>query len=448
MQAFPTTMNVVPQQTTISNITVGTSVATTAPKSLTNDSIKKHQAAAVKLGPSTYWQVAKPSRTLKLTGSVAYVTKNYANRPMGDHFVYWEPFRVAGTVSDIVNTFSAAGISSVDLGRGQQQLTQQLVAQTAIDPLNAEHRAMIEQMQKQGTGVGSGVKKNVTLHSLEQYIIIGDALKSSAKNSTTSTVGSKSTGAATGKGGNSPQAKQQKLVQSFNQTMTAALSLPAGVNSEKVFDVTQFDVVKFAKAPLKVPPKTSKATSIQPVVNVQGRQVMVPIIAQQTGAQNFRNFVASVVAVSQYANFAQAIQQSFDQEIQRRSTAIGVQGFMAPQQMTMVQQPAFTGFQTATSLPQVGVSLPQVNMMSQIGGATSQSGSPTTSYGLTSPAPIQLGGSSPRGGISLPRVNVGQQLPMVTGLPTAFAGLPSVGAGGSAFPSIQLPTQGVSPMGL
>jgi hypothetical protein len=453
MQQFPMNMNMnaAPQQSTISNITVGTSVPTSAPKTLTNEAINRHLAASVKVGPTTYWQVAKPTRTLKLTGSVAYVNKNHSTRQMGDHFVYWEPFRVAGTVSDIVGTFRAAGISTVNVGQGNQPLTEQLVAQTAIDPLNPEHRAAIDQMQKQGTGAGVGAKKTTTLHTLEQYVIIGNALKSAGKNSTTSSTGTKSSGAATGKGGNTPQAKQQRLVQSFNQAMTTALSLPSGVNSEKVFEVTQFDPTKFSKAPLKAPPKSNKATAIQPVVNVQGRQIMVPIIAQQTGVNNFRAFVNSVVGVSQYANFAQVIQQSFDQEVQRRSTAVGVQGqgFLAPQQgnvMSMMQQPAFT------SLPQVGfqpagVLLPPMNMMNQI-GEVRQAGSPTSSYGLTSPAPISLGSGSPRGGgVALPRINMGQ-LPSVSGLPNAFGALPSVAGGGSVFPSIQLPTQGTSPMGL
>lgn len=450
MQQFPmnVNMNAAPQQSTISNITVGTSVPTSAPKTLTNEAINRRLAASVKVGPTTYWQVAKPTRTLMLTGSVAYVNKNHSTRPMGDHFVYWEPFRVAGTVSDIVGTFRAAGISTVNVGQGNQPLTEQLVAQTAIDPLNPEHRAAIDRMRTQATSVAVGAKKNTTLHTLEQYVIIGNALKSAGKNSTTSSTGTKSSGSATGKGGNSPQAKQQKLVNLFNQAMATALSLPVGVNSEKVFEVTQFDSAKFSKAPLRAPPKSSKATSIQPVVNVQGRQVMVPIIAQATGANNFRAFVNSVVGVSQYANFAQVIQQSFDQEVQRRSTAVGVQGqgFLAPQQtgvMSMMQQPAFTSL-PQTGFQPAGVQLPPLNMMGQIGEA--RPGSPTSSYGLTSPAPISLGGGSPRGGVALPRVNMG--LPTVSGLPSAFGALPTVAGGGSAFPSIQLPTQGVSPSGL
>ena len=249
--------------------------------------------------------------------------------------------------------------------------------------------------------------------------------------------------------------------------MATALSLPTGVNSEKVFEVTQFDPSKFSKAPTKAPPKTGKANAVQPVLNIQGRQVLIPIIAQPTGANNFRAFVNSVVAASpQFAQLAQPIQQAFDAELQRRSVAVGVQGqgFLAPQQgnvMSMIQQPAFQqqafqqpAFQqTFAALPQqgfqpAGVQLPPMNMMNQIGGITSQNGSPT-SYGLTSPAPVSLGGQgSPRGlGVSLPRVNMGQ-LPGVAGLPSAFGQLPTVVGGGSAFPSIQLPTQGISPSGL
>ena len=452
MQGFPNAinMNVAPQQSTISNITVGTSASTSAPKTLTSEAVGRQLAAARKKSEATYWQVAKPTRTLQLTGAVAYVNKNHANRQMNDHFVYWPNFRVAGTVSDIVNTFRAANIVSVDLqdGRGNQPLTEQLVIANSYDPLNPEHRARIDQMQKQGPSAGTGAKKNSNLHTLEQYVIIGNALKEAGKNRTTSTTGGKSSGAATGKGGNSPQAKQQSLVQKFNQIMATALSLPSGMNSEKVFEVTEFDVSKFSKAPTKAPPKTSKATAIQPVLNVQGRQVLVPIIAQSSGANNFRAFVASVVGASpQFSQFAQPIQQAFDQEIQRRSVAIGTQGFVAPQQgnvMSMIQQPAFPQ-QSFATLPQAGfqqaaIQLPPLNMMGQIGGATSQTGSPT-SYGLASPAPVSLGGGSPRGlGVTLPRVNM-NQLPGVSG----FNPLPSVVGGGSSFPSMTLPMQGISP---
>lgn len=555
------------QQPTISNILVGTAAPAATQRALTTDAIQRHVAAAAKAGPGTFWQVSKPTRTLKLTGALAYVNKNFPGREGVNRFVYWPDFRVAGTVSDIVSAFRQAGVQNVTVNGQSMPLTEQLIMQAALDPLNPNHRALIEQASEQTAGAPGKPKAR---HSLEEYILIGNALKAASKQATTAVTGggagARGGAGAGGRGGRSPQANQQRLVQAFNQLMTQALSLGPGQDVGRVFDVTRFDATKFTNARLVTPPKpkSTRTTAIRPVISINGRQIQVPVIAQPVGAANFAAFAQTIIAQSQYAQAAQAILQAFNQTLQQRSTAVGVQtqeiaapaaggimnllgqaqqgGFQLPptgiqqqqlQQLPQVNQfPNQAGFQLPTAnigsgLPNVGQlnqggfqlpstniggglpniggfqlpstnigsGLPSVgqlnqgaNIMNQL-GAASGSGSPlgarSPGFGATSPAPItggiqlpssgntpsmntqlpafNLGGPSVSGpsGFSLPIVGGSNQnlpiiggsggfnLPMVGGqnfaLPSSggqnmFGGLPSVGGGSSAFPSVSLPS--------
>ncbi len=112
--------------------------------------------------PNTYWQIANPNRTLKLTGARAYVNKNYFDSQGYDRFVYWPDYRVAGTIRDIVNTFRDAGINQVQIGtlynmsngqigcyRRTATLSEEVVAACSFDALNPAHQAIFNELINQ-----------------------------------------------------------------------------------------------------------------------------------------------------------------------------------------------------------------------------------------------------------------------------------------------------------
>jgi hypothetical protein len=492
------------QQPTISNILVATAAPTATQRALTSEAIRRHAETASRAGPGVFWQVSRPTRTLKLTGAIAYVGKNYPGREGYNRFVYWPDFRVAGTVNEIYSAFRQAGVQNVSISGRDIPLSEETILRASLDPLNPAQRTTIEQTSALATNTGG---KPRARHTLAEYIMIGNALKAASKRSTTAVTGSTtgSAGTGAGRGGRSPQANQQRLIQDFSRVMDQAMS---GVEVPKVFDVTRFDANKFTSARQVTPPKSGRATAIRPVISINGRQIAVPVIAQPAGAANFAAFVQTIIANSKYAGAAQAILQAFNQSLQQRSTAVGVQGQQggfAPTQggvMNLLgqastgtvggfqpQQTAVGGFQPqqtvggfqpqqtvgGVQLPQTGYQLPQTSagfqlpqtgggfqlpqtgggfQLPQTGGGFQlpQLGQPTNPNILTqlgaasggaSPqgSPGGLGSPSPVNGLGLP---LGSQFPTVGG--TNALGSPRLGiAGGLNLPSIantQLPSVG------
>ncbi len=105
---------------------------------------------------SKYWQVTKPSRVLTFSNAPRYVEKTYPNAQGANRFVYWPDYKVAGTISDIVNTFQNAGINQVHVGTlysmsngqigcppGILPLSEQVVANCAFDSLNPDHTELL-----------------------------------------------------------------------------------------------------------------------------------------------------------------------------------------------------------------------------------------------------------------------------------------------------------------
>ena len=66
--------------------------------------------------PNLYWQIDKPAETLRLSGSLYHVIRNYRDAQGSDRFVYWPDYKVAGTIKNIVNAFRNAGINQVQVG--------------------------------------------------------------------------------------------------------------------------------------------------------------------------------------------------------------------------------------------------------------------------------------------------------------------------------------------
>ena len=486
------------QQQPLTNINVSTAAPAATQKQLDAAAIQRHAQREAKAGPTSYWQVLKPARTLKLTGAINYVNRNYAGREGANRFVYWPDFRVAGTVRDIVNAFRQAQMPSVTLDGVPTAVTEQLVYSRSIDPLNPQHRQLIESMIAQTGGTTAATAK--PKRPLEVYFEIGEVLRAASKNATTAGGGVVARGAGTqgrAPGGKSPEANRARLIQSFNQLMAQAVNLPPGQDLPKILNVTGFDVQRATKAPMTSPSTGPRATAIRPVINVNGRLVRVPISAQPTGANNLMAFVNSIVSGSQYAQYAQQILQSFAQ--QQRPAAVGVGGtqFLFPQQALQgglqglqgVPQAGLQGLQGLqgglSSLQpgaqggfagvSVGQAQPTISVMGQLGqqGAGTPRSPGTPSSGAVSPAgPSMMGGQQlpqfgqgpavslgqaslqmPGGGLNLPQVQGlqpigGFQLPgqlptvaQVGGTPGGIQ-LPRPGTGASGFPQINIPGMG------
>lgn len=373
---------------TISRVTVGTVGPQAQTKTLTREAIERHIASAQKAGPLEYWQVAKPTRRLKLTNAVNYVNQHpeYANAPADNHFVYWEQYRVVGTVNDIANAFRQAGVP-IDANTVRAQ---------ALDPLNPQHRAAIEA----ATASAPAAEKPKAKHSLEEYVKIGKAIKESGKQPSGVTAVRGTVGA---RGGRSPEANLARLQAEFTQMMGEVLS---GREPARVFDVSKFDVTKRSGARKAPAPKSPRATAIRPVINVNGRPVAVPIIAQPAGAENFRNFVMTVVPGTPYAQYADEILVGFSAR----------PAYVEPLAPTISVLPATATFPTVVQ--------PSMTAMQQLAG---------------SPRSVSPPGSPRVGGTPT-------ALPMVGGLPTVGGGLPMVSGlptvGRPATTGFQLPTVG------
>jgi hypothetical protein len=432
--------------------------STQGQRQLTGEAIRNHAQKAANKGPVFYWQVNAPSKDLKLTGAIKYVNRYYPNVQGYNRFVYWPDYRVSGTISEIVRTFQQAGVNQVEVGalnelsngqagqpRQNVQISEEIIASNAFDPLNPAHQEIIEQFISQVKPSPKAESK----YTLQEFIQIGKNIKAFSSGSTTVEKAARSTTARTGAGARSPESNRQRLINDFSQKMQMALQLPPGQDVDSVLNVTDFDVQKFTKA-RKANPPGPRATAIRPYVNTQRGQVAVPIIAQPQGASNFQNFVRTVVANSPYGQYADEIIRSFQQQLQQRqapqgmaATALG--GAQQPQQQFtgfQKQQPQqqFTGFQTqqpmgATSPTRTTVGGQQTFQAPQTGG---QQPSPART-GVSLPA---MGGQqqqpspSRTGGVSLPAMG-GQQQPS----PSRTGGVSLPQAGGVSLP----PMSGQSP---
>lgn len=411
-----------PQQPTFSNVSIGTATQAKAAKALTQQVISRAMERVQKKGPNTYWQINNPGRDLKLNSAANYVTKNYAGNQGFNRFVYWPQYLVAGTISDIANNFRAAGVN----------VSEQQIQANSVDPLNPQHRAQLEAMAVKQPG-GGGAAEKKTKHSLEEYIAIGEVIKGTKGGATTGTA----KGATVGRGraGQNPQGRQQAVIQNFNQVMAQALSLPQGSDVSKVINVTKFDASKFTGAlSTDTPGQGPRVGFIRPILDLgNGRNFLVPVVAQPTGAGNFAAYVQSVIANSNYANYAQYIQRSFNEQLAAKSAApVQPQQGFVQQPVFQVQQPAFQ----TQPFPGQGFVLPlatQPNISTQL-GAVSPGGSPRSPFGAASPAPV----SGPQG-LALP-VFGGGSLPSVQGLPQVGNQLPTIGTG--SLPAFNLPTIG------
>lgn len=126
---------------------------------LTLDSINNQIDVARRL--NSYWQIRRPTRSLKLSGAYNFVINSYPNAQGYNRFVYWPDYRVAGTINNIVNGFKEAGINQVqvgslyDMSRGQigcyrrtAPLTEEVVAACSFDPLNPIHQSILNQLNE------------------------------------------------------------------------------------------------------------------------------------------------------------------------------------------------------------------------------------------------------------------------------------------------------------
>ena len=299
-----------PQQSGLTNIQVSVPTGTTATqRALTGELINRNTQKAIATGENAYWRVDNPGRQLQLSGAVRYVTKNFPNTLGAQRFVYWPTYRVVGSIEQIASAFQGAGVP----------ITQQQIANEAIDPLNPNWRAQLDNMSAQRPARQARAARET--YPLEVGIAIGKALKASRRKSTTAEGSATvSTGAGTGRraatggarGGRSPQSNQQALINAFNAAMAQAL---AGGQVEKVFDVIGYNAAKFTNARRVAPPKTARATSVRPTLLVNGRPVALPLISQPGGAGNLAAFVQGIVSQSQYAQYAPQIMAAFNEAL-------------------------------------------------------------------------------------------------------------------------------------
>lgn len=132
---------------------------------LTTEKIQRAIDATNRQGLGTYWDVNRPTSTLKLSGAARYVNSKRLN-PIDrfDQFVYWPDYKVAGTIRDIVRRFREAGINQVNVGtlyalsNGRigcvartASLTYKVVAACAFNPLDPTHNELLSGLVAQDT---------------------------------------------------------------------------------------------------------------------------------------------------------------------------------------------------------------------------------------------------------------------------------------------------------
>lgn len=305
-----------------------------APRSLSWQDIQKYAQNALSKTPANqYWQVEKPTRGLSLGGANTYVANNYARQPLNNPFIYYPDLAMAGTAENIYNTLARAGVTNIEVGKLNQMTNGRLGAPRSLIPLSPENlinnsfnpsnpasHEEISQLTSESRKRNQVAKTRFTL---EQHIQIGTAIRNSKKVSgnTIPAVTQVIPGqpAQKVKGGNN---KLFELIATFENAMENAL---AGRPNEHVVNVNNYEPVRFTGARKAVPTTTSRATAITPYINIQGRQVPVPVVAQPSSAQNFGNYLNTVVANSRYGQYAPAIQEAFGRAMPQGTLNLGYQ---------------------------------------------------------------------------------------------------------------------------
>lgn len=439
------------QQQPFSGITLQTMSAPNAPRVLTVENIQKHaQKAASK---SQYWQVSKPTRSLSLNGGVNYVNKNFATQNQQDPFIYFPDLAVAGTASEIYNTLARAGLNQINVGGlntmtrgaagnqpGTVPLSTQSLIQNSFNPMNPQHAEFLRGLFAEKR---QNAKPASSMFTLEQHIEIGTALRNlkrpqGAGNATTAGITSTGTKTRSNTGN-----KLAERVQDFDLLMDRALS---GAPLDKVNNVSSYDANKYTGVRKNEPTRTSRATSITPHINVNGRMVAVPVVAQPANAANFYNYVNTVVASSpKYSAYAPMIIQAFQQAMSGNAgQSVPFQIGSQLGQATPFHQPQLPGLQQNFQQPQLTMGTGQTlaNLTQQSAeGPRSPSGrvrsgrTPAGSPAASFIPPVQLPVASQQAfGPGSPGMPSG--LPSIGGFPSLNAGSP---ASGSSF---NLPTIG------
>ena len=135
---------------------------------------------------------------------------------------------------------------------------------------------------------------------------------------------------------------RNRLVQSFNDKMSSIIN---GQLTDKVYDVSRFNVSNFTNARLVEAPKTSRATAIRPKIQINNQIILIPIISQPANKDNFNDFVRLIVGNSNYSQFVQPIIDSFDQQLSQRLAYINSQ--------PLFQTPIFSNYSTPIPTPQL-----------------------------------------------------------------------------------------------
>ena len=290
-------------------------------KPLTAESITKKTGKAVEKGLLTYWRAGEPSKQSQLSTAVSTAKKDHQGRSANDRWVFFPDLRMVGAVSEILARLHEAQQSQVTVGQlhtitggqlgnapGNYALSADVIRGNSLDPLNPQHAGIIEQFVAQVKAQSHGGKKEKAPKS--HYDFAGktsllaqakDALKGSAAASTTAPKGAKA-------GGRGADANKQARIVQFESAMD---TVAAGQLLQKVLDVGKFDAGKFTGVHPKNPPG-ERATAFRPVVNVGGRALQLPIIAQSAGFQNMKNYINSVVASSKYAQYAPLMLQAVE----------------------------------------------------------------------------------------------------------------------------------------
>jgi hypothetical protein len=105
---------------------------------------------------------------------------------------------------------------------------------------------------------------------------------------------------------------RKSLINRFNDIMSAVLN----GQETKVFDVSNFNVNNFTRAIMvTLDSSRRRRRSIRPTVLINGRQVLVPIVALPQNLSNFEDFVREIVGRSNYPQLVEPIIQDFGQQI-------------------------------------------------------------------------------------------------------------------------------------
>lgn len=280
--------------TRISVIPIGLKKSPNCRNIMTTEWIEHKVTSTKEKGPNRYWQAMYPKRaSLRLTGSIDYVTKHYDNDPT---FVYWPDYMVAGKAGDIKQLFADAGMDTICVGAlhamtngefgdpaNDVPLSENAILSNSFVPSDTNMHSCIESMTKLNEECGD-------INRLVSDIAIGKALEDHLRKTPSS--GKRMTKGMT--------AKKKALVDGVNAKMSDAIE---GTPLDCVYDVTTYNGDKFTGVKTKNMPLT-KCRALQPTIMIGEETIMVPIVAQSTGKACFEQFVNDIVCCGEYADHA------------------------------------------------------------------------------------------------------------------------------------------------